>query len=221
MESAKAAFAASAAAALMLAGCTTLPSSDGRSAFGGGGTRQPPPPSPEQIANSRRDTRIAELEESNRILRRELEDINVSINKVASSTDSYGRRSDSRDADIAALRAEVAALRQQIDAVNAKVDAVPGTLSKLLDEQRRGIMATVDQNIKTAVANVQRSSSRSSSGGSSSSSGKFYEHEVEAGQTLSEIARAYNVSIAEVMRENNIKNESLIRVGQKLLIPVK
>lgn len=205
-------------AALAMTGCATF-SPDGRSAFGE--TRQPPPPSPEQIANNRRDTRLSDLEETNRSLRREIEDISASINNVSSRADNYGRQSDSRGADIAALRTEVTALRQQIDAVNAKVDAIPGTLSKLLEEQRRGIMTNVDQNIRTAVANIPRSTPRQQSSSSSSGSGKFYEHEVQSGQTLSEIARAYDVSVSEVMRENNIKNESVIRVGQKLLIPVK
>ena len=69
----------------------------------------------------------------------------------------------------------------------------------------------------SAVAAGRRSSGSSRSSGS----GKFYEHEVAAGQTLSVIAREYGVSMEDVMQENNIRDASLIRVGQKLLIPVK
>ena len=79
-------------------------------------------------------------------------------------------------------------------------------------------MADVDRNIKTSIANIPKS--RPSQGGGAGS-GKFYEHEVLNGQTLSEIARVYEVPIADIMRENNIKDASLIRVGQKLLIPAK
>lgn len=45
-----------------------------------------------------------------------------------------------------------------------------------------------------------------------------YEHVVEAGQTLSEIARAYGVTVDVIMRANNLKSAT-IRVGQKLFIP--
>jgi secreted protein with Ig-like and vWFA domain len=131
--------------------------------------------------------------------------------------DGFTRQMDARGSDVVALRAEADKLRRDIDLINNKLDAIPQTFSKLLEEQRRSIMAEVNRNISTSVANVQRQ--RTSSG--SSGSGKFYEHEVQSGQTLSEIARVYEVTMAEIMRENKIKDASLIRVGQKLLIPAK
>jgi LysM repeat protein len=45
------------------------------------------------------------------------------------------------------------------------------------------------------------------------------EHTVEAGQTLSEIAAAYRVSVAVIARANNLSNLNALRVGQKLFIP--
>ncbi len=195
--------------AAVLQGCATY-TSDGRTVFGSRQTRQPQGPTPEQAADMRRDTRIAELENLSRRQRGELDEVSASINSLSARTDDFTRQMDARGADVVALRTEAAALRRDIE--------VPASFSKMLEEQRRVIMADVDRNIKTSIANIPKS--RPSSGGGAGS-GKFYEHEVLNGQTLSEIARVYEVPIADIMRENNIKDASLIRVGQKLLIPAK
>jgi len=50
--------------------------------------------------------------------------------------------------------------------------------------------------------------------------GSFYEYTVQKGATLGAIAKAYKVSIADIKKTNNLKND-FIRVGQKLLIPKK
>ncbi len=44
---------------------------------------------------------------------------------------------------------------------------------------------------------------------------------IEAGDTLDKYAAIYGVSVAELMKLNNIKNARLIRIGQVLLIPEK
>lgn len=49
---------------------------------------------------------------------------------------------------------------------------------------------------------------------------KFEEYIVQAGATLGVIAKAYDVSVQDIMRANHLKNDRL-RIGQKLLIPVK
>ncbi len=46
-----------------------------------------------------------------------------------------------------------------------------------------------------------------------------YEHIVRQGETISTIAKAYNVTPKAVIEANKIKNPSLIRIGQKLFIP--
>ncbi|MCR5620241.1 MAG: LysM peptidoglycan-binding domain-containing protein [Treponema sp.] len=43
---------------------------------------------------------------------------------------------------------------------------------------------------------------------------------VEKGDTLYSISRKYGISVAELSRENNIKNDNIIYIGQKLSIPV-
>ncbi len=44
-------------------------------------------------------------------------------------------------------------------------------------------------------------------------------HTVEAGESLSQIAKDYGVSIGDIMRVNNITNANLVRPGQVLIIP--
>lgn len=44
-------------------------------------------------------------------------------------------------------------------------------------------------------------------------------HTVQPGETLAGIARAYNVSLAELIAVNNIQNPDLLQVGQELVIP--
>lgn len=203
---------------LVASGCTTYTDASGRTVLGlAGQSRQP---SPEKIAEVRRDARLAELESSINRLRNEVDGIGNSVNSVSSRTDNVYRQSDARGADTVALRSEIAALREELSDVKTKLEAVPGTLSRLIDENNRSVMADVDRAIKARVTSV--GSSGSSSGNRrSSSSGKFYEHEVGTGQTLSEIAKVYDVSVSEIMSENSLKSESMIRVGQKLLIPAK
>lgn len=215
------------ALALMASGCTSYTDASGRTVLGfPGQTRgetRTEQPSPERLMEAKRDARVAELESSVNRLRNEIDGIGNSINNVASRTDTVSRQTDTRGADVTALRNEIAALRDELNAVKGKLDAVPTTLSRLMDENNKALLVEVEKAIKArpvAAASTSSSSSRRSSGGGS---GKFYEYEVGAGQTLSEIARVYDVSIAEIMAvpENNLKNESMIRVGQKLLIPVK
>ena len=45
-----------------------------------------------------------------------------------------------------------------------------------------------------------------------------YEHTVERGQTLSDIALAYGVKVNDIVRDNNLKDANTLREGQKLFI---
>ena len=211
--------------ALASAGCVTT-DEEGRTVLGVP-RRQPDvrQPSPRQVEETRREARMAELENTVRRLEAELDGVGTSINSVAQKADASAQQGTARAADVAALRAEIAALRRDVDEQSAALKAIPASFGKLLEENNRALLADVDARVKAAVsaAAAQAASEARRSSGSSrpSGSGKFYEHEVAAGQTLSVIAREYGVSMEDVMQENNIRDASLIRVGQKLLIPVK
>lgn len=207
---------AAVALSLSLTGCVTYDDASGRTVLGGRSSA----PSQRQLEDSRREARIAELENTVRRLRAELDEVGSSINSVSSRTETFTRQVDDRNADVIVLRAEIAALHEELNAVTAKVNAIPATFSSLLEENRKAIMTDVERSIRASALSRQTSSG-SSGARRSGGSGKYYEHEVGAGQTLSEIAKVYDVSVSDIMSENNINDASLIRVGQKLLIPAK
>ena len=47
----------------------------------------------------------------------------------------------------------------------------------------------------------------------------YITHEVQAGETLGEIADTYNVTVQEIQAANNL-NDVLIHIGDRLIIPV-
>ena len=47
---------------------------------------------------------------------------------------------------------------------------------------------------------------------------KYMTYTVKSGDTLSEIAKKYNTTVAKLTRDNRIKNKNLIYPGQKLKI---
>lgn len=102
--------------------------------------------------------------------------------------------------DLVALRSDLHALRaSQSDLREAIVDEISGKMANVMRQQQ----ATQEKNRKAQEA-------KQKSG---------YEHIVEAGQTVSAIAQAYKVSVKSILRANNIKDPTKIRVGQKLFIP--
>lgn len=49
----------------------------------------------------------------------------------------------------------------------------------------------------------------------------FFTYEVKKGDFLLKIAKRYNVLLSEIMKYNNIKNPNFIKVGEKIIIPLK
>lgn len=173
----------------------------------------------QQIAVINRDNRITELENSLIVIRSEFESMNNAIvmqnQRIAELESMLARESNTHANDQVATSRELESIRATQKQLSANVEAIPQNISKLLSQQEKQIMAQVDQK----VASVKSSKGRGSSTASVNYDGPCYEHEVEAGQTLSEIAQAYKVSQKEIMEVNNIKDASRIRVGQKLYIP--
>lgn len=100
--------------------------------------------------------------------------------------------------DIHLLRAERDSLRQEI------TNDLAGRVERIAAQQAR----------PAAPASVAAASASAAPGARSG-----YEHVVEKGQTLSEIARGYGKSMDAIMKANKIANPSHIRVGQRLFIP--
>lgn len=212
-----------AAASAFLAGCYT--DANGRMHFG----VAPRGPTPEQIAARQREQRLAELESRMGSLQSELDSVGTSVSSVATRSDDLSRATDARGADVAALRRDVDSISARLDSLETKMNALPGIITRAVDAGRESSSAEIRRavadsesrmNRKISEASLSRASSPSSSSGPLVA-GEFYEHVVESGQTLSEIARAYGVAQSEIIKATGIKDASKIRVGQKLYIPAK
>lgn len=92
-----------------------------------------------------------------------------------------------------------------------KIEEIVETLDARQVRMKKEI---VDQ-LTTKIAGLLRETGSRSSGQNL----RGREHEVRAGQTLSEIAAAYGVSINAIMDANNLKDPDNIRKGRKLFIP--
>ncbi|MDA3923074.1 MAG: LysM peptidoglycan-binding domain-containing protein [Kiritimatiellae bacterium] len=110
---------------------------------------------------------------------------------------------------------EVAVLRREIESVRSNREQLRSQITEDLATKIEKVAAKQQR----AIQNSQRPVASSTAGSPSAASGSGYEHKVERGQTLSEIARGYNTTVSKIIKANNIKNAANIRVGQTLFIP--
>lgn len=115
------------------------------------------------------------------------------------------------------LYREVDAVRTQLrsngDDAAARLDRVETSL-KSADAAHEQLRKEIVDDITGKMAGMMKQ--RSASGGGSRNG---YEHVVQPGQTLSEIAPAYKSTVAAIVRANKLSSPDNIRVGQTLFIP--
>ncbi len=125
------------------------------------------------------------------------------------------------------LQQKVQILNRQNHELDSRVAAMQSALEQEKRSRRESeqkIIDTVtDQIVKTVNAAAKAAPPTQSSrddGGIPAGPGSFYKYEVQAGATLSAIARAAHVSVEEIKRANRLDSD-IIRVGQILYIPKK
>ena len=141
------------------------------------------------------------------------------------------------DGRIEGLELEVERLRHDVDASRSGPSPVQPLETRLddLENRIRTVDAARERDKQEIVDKLSRqvaqivSTSKSSGSSSakkqnskksaSSGSQTGYEHEVQAGETLSAIAGAYGVTTKVILDNNEIKDPNRLRVGQKLFIP--
>jgi LysM repeat protein len=97
------------------------------------------------------------------------------------------------------------------------VDELEKQVQALQSARAQDRAAVVEELSRKMAAMMQnQTAARSAAAGSASAYG--YEHVVKTGQTLSEIAQAYGVSVSAIKKANNLKSD-MVRSGQKLFIP--
>jgi len=106
---------------------------------------------------------------------------------------------------------DISAVKRDIQMIRAERD----TLKKEITDD---LVARIDK----VVSRAGSTSTAVKSPGISTTSTRArtgYNHTVEKGQTLSEIARGYGKTVDAIMKANNLKTTNTIRPGQVLFIP--
>jgi len=154
-----------------------------------------------------------QLSEQMAALNRNQESLEMRLSRLENQANSLPKTAD----DIIALRRDMQLIRTERETLKKEItDDLATRIEKIAARQQADINAA--KNVAAASAVTRRTSqSREASVSARSVSG--YEHKVEKGQTLSEIARGYGKSMDVIMKANKITNPSTIRVGQILFIP--
>jgi len=102
------------------------------------------------------------------------------------------------------------------DALQVRVDDLEKEIARLEAARASDKKEIVDKMTAT-ISEIVAASAANRAGASGSQFGR--EHTVEAGQTLSEIAAAYGVSMRVIIDANSLSSPDKLRVGQTLFIP--
>ncbi len=113
---------------------------------------------------------------------------------------------------------QLEALIKKIDEQNAKIDTLSQQILKLeqqISNTRPGVMvgegAPATSTITTSTTTPSPELSPRPANGNS--------HVVARGETLTSIAKMYNVSVSELQRNNHIENDRKLQIGQTIMIP--
>ena len=121
--------------------------------------------------------------------------------------------------EIESLRAEQTRVSDSSRALQTDVEARIASLQAKSAQDKNEIIEQLTQKIASLIKSGSASTPSAPRTGPRKISETGVEHTVEAGQTLSEIARAYGKKIELIMDANNIKDPTKVRAGQKLFIP--
>jgi nucleoid-associated protein YgaU len=112
------------------------------------------------------------------------------------------------------LSGELERMRQLRDSDVTQLDAKIDQLAAAQARDKKEIVAVLGKQIEKLLKDATASAPAHSGGGE-----YVTEHVVRGGETLSAIAKAYNVSSKSITDFNKLQNPNRLTVGQKLLIP--
>jgi LysM repeat protein len=117
---------------------------------------------------------------------------------------------------IETLEIEISRVNHELDVLRQALETRYANLERKTESDKREMIDRLTRQLEQLLAQaapaapVQPAASANSYG---------YEHIVRSGETLSTIAKAYNVSTKSIIQANNIKNPNSLSIGQKLFIP--
>jgi LysM repeat protein len=94
----------------------------------------------------------------------------------------------------------------------------PRTLMRLNGKKPGDKIVPGERLIVSGNAAANASSTKNARASASASTNKRITHRVRSGETLSSIAKRYGVSIAQLVRWNDISANRVLRIGQRLII---
>jgi LysM repeat protein len=119
--------------------------------------------------------------------------------------------------------AQLQELTRKIDEQNAKIDMLSQQILKLqlaISNQRPGVM--IGEGAPATSTSASATSATSTSTATAESPAKAANgnsHVVARGETLTSIAKVYNISVSDLQKFNHIDNPLKLQAGQTLLIP--
>jgi LysM repeat protein len=151
----------------------------------------------------------------------EVAELRISMQRIEHRLVGFAQEQDVLGHDLQRLRADH---QQQ----TSRQDAGLAALSGRLDEQARAQTAMrreLADDLSTRMEAILQTQARTAAaaqravatGPRAPQAG--YEHVVQTGETLSEIARAYGVTANAILQANQMRDPNVLRVGQKLFIP--
>jgi LysM repeat protein len=114
------------------------------------------------------------------------------------------------------LEREIDRISLELDALRQTLDSRLATIERKSADDKRELIARLSAQLDKLVAQTPAPAPVQSSAGGAV---QGYEHIVQQGETLSTIAKAYNVTTKAIIQANKIKNPDRLSIGQKLFIP--
>ena len=154
-----------------------------------------------------------------RVLEQEMARMARKVDSLQDTVAGYNSKLNSMNKQINILRDENKRLRLQIvamqRALNAERIARGKSMKKVIDTVAGQVSAVQKRQAPSPA------SGRSKQAPGPVGNGDFVKYTVQPGATLSVIAKAYKVSISDIMKANKLKSANRIRAGQVLFIPQK
>lgn len=120
------------------------------------------------------------------------------------------------------VEARLDALSKKLDEQNTKIDMLSQQILKLQQQlggnARPGVIIGEGAPSPT-TSTSERSTSSASTAATATPPANGTSHIVARGETLTSIAKSYNVSITELQKFNHIENPLKLQAGQTLMIP--
>lgn len=113
------------------------------------------------------------------------------------------------------LEMEIARISRDLDTLRQQMDNRLATIERKSEQDKHEMIDRLSAELDKLVKQVAAAPVAAPAGGSAYG----YEHIVQPGETLSTIAKAYNVTTRVIIEANKIQNPDRLSVGQKLFIP--